>query len=81
MAVDLEILNSLNDIFYVGDFSIQDEERPVQMMFQEDMFKLAYVNEVQVQVLVLPYKGKELSLVVLLPDDGVELSKVGQEKL
>ena len=81
MAVDLEILNSLNDIFYVGDFSIQDEERPVQMMFQEDMFKLAYVNEVQVQVLVLPYTGKELSLVVLLPDDGVELSKVGQEKL
>ncbi|NP_001157996.1 serine (or cysteine) proteinase inhibitor, clade B, member 9c isoform 1 [Mus musculus] len=54
----------------------KDEERPVQMMFQEDMFKLAYVNEVQVQVLVLPYKGKELSLVVLLPDDGVELSKV-----
>ena len=45
------------------------------------MFKFAYVNEVQVQVLVLPYKGKELNLVVLLPDDGVELSQVRQDKL
>ncbi|XP_052012781.1 serpin B9-like [Apodemus sylvaticus] len=54
----------------------KDEKRPVQMMCQEDMFKFAYVNEVQVQVLVLPYKGKELNLVVLLPDDGVELSQV-----
>ncbi|XP_028618947.1 serpin B9-like isoform X1 [Grammomys surdaster] len=54
----------------------KDEKRPVKMMCQEDMFKLAYVNEMQVQVLVLPYKGKELNLVVLLPDDGVELSKV-----
>lgn len=81
MAVGLEILNSLDDIFYVLDFSIQNEKRPVKMMCQEDMFKLAYVSELQVQVLVLPYKGKELNLVVLLPDDGVELSKVRQDKL
>ncbi|XP_031208489.1 serpin B9-like [Mastomys coucha] len=54
----------------------KDERRPVQMMCQEDMFKLAYVNEIQAQVLVLPYKVKELNLVVLLPDDGVELSRV-----
>ena len=53
----------------------------MQMMCQEDMFKFAYVTEVQAQVLVLPYKGKELNLVVLLPDDGVELSKVRQDKL
>ncbi|XP_059119199.1 serpin B9-like isoform X1 [Peromyscus eremicus] len=54
----------------------QREKRPVQMMYQEDVFKLAYVEEVQAQVLVMPYEGMELSLVVLLPDDGVDLSKV-----
>ncbi|KAL6030829.1 hypothetical protein STEG23_022529 [Scotinomys teguina] len=54
----------------------QKEKRPVQMMCQEDTFNLAYVNEVQAQVLMIPYEGMELSLVVLLPDDGVDLSKV-----
>ncbi|CAO2595702.1 Serpin B9, partial [Lemmus lemmus] len=56
----------------------KSEKRPVQMMCQEDTFNLAYVNEVQAQVLEMPYEGKELSLVVLLPDDGVDLSKVRQ---
>ncbi|XP_034365706.1 serpin B9 isoform X2 [Arvicanthis niloticus] len=54
----------------------KDEKRPVQMMCREDTFDLAYVKEVQAQVLVLPYEGMELSLVVLLPDDGVDISKV-----
>ncbi|ERE77943.1 serpin B9-like protein [Cricetulus griseus] len=54
----------------------QTEKRPVQMMCQEDTFHLAYVNEVQAQVLVMPYEGMELSMVVLLPDDGVDLSKL-----
>ncbi|CAO2595711.1 Serpin B6, partial [Lemmus lemmus] len=55
------------------------EKRPVQMMCQEDTFNLAYVNEVQAQVLEMPYEGMELSFVVLLPDDGVDLSQVRQE--
>uniref|UniRef100_A0A8C8URB6 Serpin domain-containing protein n=1 Tax=Peromyscus maniculatus bairdii TaxID=230844 RepID=A0A8C8URB6_PERMB len=49
---------------------VRNSERTVQMMCQEDTFNIAYVNEVQAQVLVIPYKGMELSLVVLLPDDG-----------
>lgn len=52
------------------------EKRPVQMMCQEDTFNLAYVDEIQAQVLVMPYEDMELSMVVLLPDDGVDLSKV-----
>ncbi|XP_006998453.4 serpin B9-like [Peromyscus maniculatus bairdii] len=52
------------------------EQRPVQMMCQEDTFKLTYVKEVKSQVLVMPYEGTELSFVVLLPDDGVDLRKV-----
>ncbi|CAO2595713.1 Serpin B9 [Lemmus lemmus] len=56
--------------------SVQSEKRPVQMMCQEDTFNHAHISEVQAQVLEMPYEGKELSFVVLLPDDGVELSKV-----
>uniref|UniRef100_A0A5F8APE3 Serpin family B member 9 n=1 Tax=Macaca mulatta TaxID=9544 RepID=A0A5F8APE3_MACMU len=54
----------------------QEEQRPVQMMYQEATFKLAHVGEVRAQLLELPYAGEELSLLVLLPDDGVELSTV-----
>ena len=48
-------------------------------MHQEDKFNYAYVKEVQAKVLEMPYKGKELSLVILLPDKGVDLSQVRQE--
>ncbi|XP_038191125.1 serpin B9-like [Arvicola amphibius] len=54
----------------------QKEERPIQMMCQEDRFNHAYINEVQAQVLEMPYEGMERSLLVLLPDDGVDLSQV-----
>ncbi|XP_075866546.1 serpin B9 isoform X3 [Microcebus murinus] len=54
------------------------EQRPVQMMFQEATFKIAHVREARAQVLELPYAGGELSLLVLLPDDGVELGSVEQ---
>ncbi|XP_052585284.1 serpin B9-like [Peromyscus californicus insignis] len=54
----------------------QREKRPVQMMYQKGVFKLAYVKEVQATMLVMPYDGMELSLMVLLPVDGVDLSKV-----
>ncbi|XP_071469724.1 serpin B9-like isoform X1 [Marmota flaviventris] len=54
----------------------QKEERPVQMMCQEAYFNIGYVNEVQTQVLELPYADKELSMIILLPDDGVDLSSV-----
>ncbi|XP_059035102.1 serpin B9 isoform X1 [Mustela lutreola] len=54
----------------------QKEQRPVLMMFQEAMFKLAYIKEVQTQILELPYVGKELSMIVLLPDENVDLSSV-----
>nr|XP_012320288.1 serpin B9 [Aotus nancymaae]XP_012320289.1 serpin B9 [Aotus nancymaae] len=54
----------------------QEEQRPVQMMYQDDFFMLAHVGEVGAQLLELPYARKELSLLVLLPDEGVELSTV-----
>ncbi|XP_004432223.1 PREDICTED: serpin B9 [Ceratotherium simum simum] len=54
----------------------QKEQRPVQMMFQEATFQLAYIEEVQAQVLELPYMDEELSMVILLPDDSVDLNSV-----
>jgi serpin B len=61
--------------------SVQKETRPVQMMWQEDTFFHAYVKEIQAQVLVMPYEGIDLNFVVLLPDQGVDISKVSQEIL
>ncbi|XP_024408168.2 serpin B9 isoform X2 [Desmodus rotundus] len=57
----------------------QKEQRPVQMMFQEAMFNLAYIEEVKAQVLELPYEGEELSMLILLPDHNVDLSVVEKE--
>nr|BAB23998.1 unnamed protein product [Mus musculus] len=52
------------------------ETRPVQMMWREDTLFHAYVKEIQAQVLVMPYEGIDLNFVVLLPDEGVDISKV-----
>ncbi|XP_005398969.1 PREDICTED: serpin B9-like [Chinchilla lanigera] len=54
----------------------QKEQKPVQMMVQSGTFPLAHVSEVQAQVLELPYAGQELSMVVVLPDEGMDLSTV-----
>ncbi|XP_006870620.1 PREDICTED: serpin B9 isoform X1 [Chrysochloris asiatica] len=57
-------------------FKINQEQKPVQMMFQEATFNITYIKEVQAQVLELPYAGKNLSMLILLPDDNVDLSTV-----
>uniref|UniRef100_A0A8C6MTA0 Serpin domain-containing protein n=1 Tax=Mus spicilegus TaxID=10103 RepID=A0A8C6MTA0_MUSSI len=46
------------------------------MMWQEDTLFHAYVKEIQAQVLMMPYEGIDLNFVVLLPDQGVDISKV-----
>nr|XP_021484299.1 leukocyte elastase inhibitor A-like [Meriones unguiculatus] len=56
--------------------TFQKKKKPVQMMMHEDIFNLACVDEVQSKLLEIPYKGMELSLLVLLPDDGVDLRKI-----
>ncbi|XP_004628451.2 serpin B9-like [Octodon degus] len=54
----------------------QKEQRLVQMMFRRDTLPWSRVSEEGVQVLELPYQGQELSMVVVLPDEGVDLSTV-----
>ncbi|EDL32350.1 serine (or cysteine) proteinase inhibitor, clade B, member 9b [Mus musculus] len=58
--------------FYIN----KDEKRPVQMMCQTDTFMFAFVDELPARLLIMPYEGMELSLMVLLPEKGVDLSKV-----
>ncbi|XP_036903316.1 LOW QUALITY PROTEIN: serpin B9-like [Sturnira hondurensis] len=56
------------------------DQRTVQTMFQEAMFKLASIEEImKAQVLELPCEGEELSMLILLPDHNVDLSLVEKE--
>nr|XP_034491338.1 serpin B9-like isoform X2 [Marmota flaviventris] len=57
-------------------FKINQEEWPVQMMWQEANFNFIYISEAQTKVLELPYAGKTLSMIILLPDEDVDLSVV-----
>uniref|UniRef100_A0A8J8YKQ4 Serpin B8 n=2 Tax=Callithrix jacchus TaxID=9483 RepID=A0A8J8YKQ4_CALJA len=57
-------------------FKTNEEKKTVQMMFKEAKFKMGYVDEVHTQVLELPYMEKELSMVILLPDDNIDLAMV-----
>ncbi|XP_032326280.1 LOW QUALITY PROTEIN: serpin B8 [Camelus ferus] len=57
-------------------FKANQEKKTVQMMFKQAKFTMGYVEEVHTQVLELPYVGEELSMVILLPDDGTDLAVV-----
>uniref|UniRef100_A0A8C9UW12 Serpin domain-containing protein n=1 Tax=Spermophilus dauricus TaxID=99837 RepID=A0A8C9UW12_SPEDA len=49
---------------------------PVQMMWQQANFNFIYISEAQAKVLELPYAGKELSMIILLPDEDSEYEPV-----
>ncbi|XP_036179602.1 serpin B8-like isoform X4 [Myotis myotis] len=59
-----------------GDVPATKEKKTVQMMFKHDKFKMGCVEEVKSQVLELPYVGEELSMVILLPDEDMDLAVV-----
>ncbi|XP_062235710.1 leukocyte elastase inhibitor-like [Platichthys flesus] len=64
-----------------AQFRINKKERkPVKMMYQETKFPLTFISEVNCQVLEIPYKGKELSMLIFLPKD-IDDSSTGLEKL
>ncbi|XP_073672503.1 leukocyte elastase inhibitor-like [Garra rufa] len=47
----------------------QNESRPVEMMYQNKNFPFRYIPEYKLQVLELPYEQKELSMLILLPNE------------
>ncbi|XP_005081504.1 serpin B4 [Mesocricetus auratus] len=53
---------------------------PVQMMKQRRKFNVNFVEDVQAKIVELPYKGKELSMFILLPDEIDGLKKL-EDKL
>ncbi|XP_053470407.1 leukocyte elastase inhibitor isoform X1 [Ictalurus furcatus] len=56
------------------------ETKPVQMMNQEAEFPLAFIPDLRCKILEMPYEGKELSMLIMLPDE-IEDNTTGLEKL
>lgn len=51
----------------------------VPIMYQESRFRHAFIQEDKVQVLELPYKGDDITMVLVLPKAGTPLVEVEQE--
>uniref|UniRef100_A0A674IP48 Serpin family B member 11 n=1 Tax=Terrapene triunguis TaxID=2587831 RepID=A0A674IP48_9SAUR len=59
------------------DFRInQNESKSVQMMYKKDRFKIAHIQEINAQILMIPYAGKSLNMIILLPNDTTGLEQV-----
>ena len=46
------------------------------MMYQETKFQYAHFHDDQVQVLELPYRGDDITMVIILPASGTPLARV-----
>lgn len=58
----------------------QNESKPVQMMSQKAKFPLAFIPDVNCQILELPYAGKDLSMLIMLPNT-MEDNTTGLQKV
>nr|AAI56711.1 Predicted gene, OTTMUSG00000000720 [synthetic construct] len=54
----------------------KNEKKTVQMMSKKSTFKTYYAEEISTTIVFLPYTDKELSMIIMLPDEQVELSMV-----
>lgn len=54
----------------------KNETKPVQMMYQKSTFQMTYIGEIFTQILVLPYTGQELNMIIMLPDENRDLKTV-----
>lgn len=45
-------------------------------MSQKSTFKITYAKEIFTEILVLPYVGKELNMIIMLPDENTDLETV-----
>ncbi|KAK7146737.1 hypothetical protein R3I94_009545 [Phoxinus phoxinus] len=58
----------------------KNQTKPVKMMYQEEDFPLVFIPEINSQVLELPYFGKNLSMLIILPNE-MEDDTTGLQKL
>uniref|UniRef100_A0A3Q2CIS7 Leukocyte elastase inhibitor n=1 Tax=Cyprinodon variegatus TaxID=28743 RepID=A0A3Q2CIS7_CYPVA len=66
---------------YEDQFSLnKNKKKTVQMMQKEALFSIAFIPEADCQILEMPYKGKELSMLIFLPKQ-IEDKTTGLEKL
>ncbi|XP_059544401.1 leukocyte elastase inhibitor-like [Myotis daubentonii] len=56
------------------------DTKTVKMMYQTNTFRFGYIEDLKCRVLELPYKGWNLSMVILLPDD-IEEEATGLKKI
>ncbi|XDV39595.1 hypothetical protein PO909_008813 [Leuciscus waleckii] len=64
-----------------GQFKLSKNQiKRVKMMYQEEKFPLAFIAEINSQVLELPYVGKNLSMLIILPKE-MEDDTTGLQKL
>lgn len=62
---------------YSSDFHISDSRTcTVNMMYQEARFRYRYFPEDKVQLLEMPYRGDDITMVIILPSEGTALSEV-----
>ncbi|XP_047415325.1 serpin B6 isoform X2 [Sciurus carolinensis] len=57
----------------------KNEEKPVQMMFKKSTFKMTYIGQIFTKILVLPYVSEELNMIIMLPDEHIDLKTVEKE--
>lgn len=56
------------------------DTKTVKMMYQKEKFPYGYIEDLKCHILELPYQGKELSMVILLPED-IEDESTGLKKI
>ncbi|XP_014404788.1 PREDICTED: leukocyte elastase inhibitor [Myotis brandtii] len=56
------------------------DTKTVKMMYQKSTFPFGYIEDLKCRVLELPYQGRDLSMVILLPDD-IEDEATGLKKI
>ncbi|KAM9094572.1 serpin B6 isoform X1 [Sarcophilus harrisii] len=56
----------------------KEKQKPVQMMFLKSKFRMTHIQDVSTQVLVLPYVGGQMDMVILLPDENTDLKMLEQ---
>ncbi|XP_075340607.1 antithrombin-III [Odontesthes bonariensis] len=66
-----------SDNVFSSDFQVSESRScPVSMMYQETKFRYKYFPDDNVQLLEMPYRGEDITMVIILPSKGTPLSTV-----
>ncbi|XP_053322836.1 leukocyte elastase inhibitor-like [Spea bombifrons] len=58
----------------------KNEQKMVKMMYQMKKFPFAYIPDINCRILELPYAGKDISMIIMLPDT-IDDDTTGLQKL